>query len=176
MMMRMLERGGMPVMTDGVRNADDDNPLGYYEWEAVKRLDKDTSWLPDAYGKAVKAIYVFLYSLPKEHRYKVLFMRRNLEEVIASQKVMLQRRHEEGGRLNDYQLAESFDQQLRRLDHWMGQQENFAIRNLDYNKVLADPEMAVLEIDRFLGLQLDTEAMITAVDPSLHRQRSDVLP
>ena len=175
MMMRMLERGGMPVLTDGARSADDDNPLGYYELEAVKRLDKDKSWLPDAYGKAVKAIYVFLYSLPNDHRYKVLFMKRNLEEVVASQKVMLQRRQEEGGRLTDQQLADSFSRQLQKLDEWIGRQENFAILYLDYNKLLGDPETAVFEIDRFLGLQLNTDAMIEAVDPTLHRQRSDTL-
>src|SRR5436190_6401634 len=100
MMMRMLAQGGIPVLTDGFRQADQDNPLGYYEFEAVKRLDKDTSWLPDAYQKAVKIIYIFLYNLPPSHRYKVLFMKRNLKEVVASQKVMLRRR-QEGDRLSD---------------------------------------------------------------------------
>jgi hypothetical protein len=170
MMMRMLDRGGLPVLTDGFRQADPDNPLGYYEFEAVKRLDKDTSWLPDAYHKAVKIIYVFLYSLPPAHRYKVLFMKRSLDEVVASQKVMLRRR-QEGDRMSDQQLMDSFSEQLDRLDLWMRKQENFAVHYLDYKEVLAEPARAALEISRFLGVPLDVEAMSQSVDSSLHRNR-----
>ena len=153
MMMGMLEKGGMPILTDAVRKADDDNPLGYYEFEPVKRLEKDASWLPDAYNKAVKIIYIFLYQLPREHRYKVLFMRRNLDEVVASQKAMLRRR-QEGDRMSDEKLMDSFDDQLRRLDLWIRLQENFTILYLDHAEVLADPEKTALTVNRFLGLQL----------------------
>jgi hypothetical protein len=172
MMMRMLDKGGVPVLTDGLRRADDDNPLGYYEFEPVKRLDRDVSWLPSAYNKAVKIIYVFLYTLPKDHRYKVLFMRRNLDEVVASQKVMLRRR-QEGDRLSDRDLINKFDDDLYKLDLWLRSQENFTIHYLDYNEVVANPAQAARDISLFLGLQLDTEAMAQAVDPSLHRNRSD---
>jgi hypothetical protein len=171
MMMRMLEQGGIPVHTDGIRRADDDNPLGYYEFEPVKRLDKDASWLPDAYNKAVKIIYIFLYNLPRNHRYKVLFMKRHLDEVVASQKVMLRRR-QEGDRLSDPELMDRFADELQRLDLWIRNQENFTIRYLDYDEVVADPARAAFEISHFLGLQLDTQAMSRAVDPSLHRNRS----
>ena len=171
MMMRMLERGGVPILTDVVRKADDDNPLGYYEFEPVKRLDKDTSWLPGAYNKAVKIIYIFLYSLPRNHRYKVLFMRRNLDEVVASQKVMLRRR-EEGDRLDDQQLMGSYNDHLQRLDLWIRRQENFTIQYLEYSEVLAEPVRAASDIARFLGLPLDTAAMAQSVDASLYRNRS----
>ncbi len=171
MMMRMLEKGGVPLLTDGFRQADQDNPLGYYEFEAVKRLDKDTSWLPGAYNKAVKIIYIFLYSLPATHRYKVLFMKRSLEEVIASQKVMLRRR-QEGDRLSDQQLMDSFAEQLERLDLWMRKQDNMMVHYLDYKEVLAEPSRAALEISQFLGIQMDLEAMTRSVDSSLHRNRS----
>src|SRR5882724_6754601 len=100
MMMRMLEGGGLPVMADGIRTADDDNPRGYYEFEPVKRLNRETSWLPAAYSKAIKIIYIHLYNLPSEHRYKVLFLERSLDEVIASQRAMLERR-QETSQLND---------------------------------------------------------------------------
>jgi hypothetical protein len=170
MMMRMLERGGIPIVTDAVRTADDDNPLGYYEFEPVKRLDKDASWLRGAYNKAVKIIYIFLYNLPRDHRYKVLFMRRALDEVVASQKVMLRRRRE-GDRMSDQQLMDSYEDQLQRLDLWIRHQDNFTVRYLDYAEVLAGPATTALEITRFLGLQLDTAAMAQSVDPSLHRNR-----
>ena len=171
MMMRMLERGGLPILTDGFRKADEDNPLGYYEFEPVKRLDRDVSWLPDAYNKAVKIIYIFLYNLPGDHMYKVLFMKRHLHDLVASQKVMLRRR-EERDRMSDQELINRFDDELRKLDLWIRHQENFNIRYLDFDEVVADPAGAALEISRFLGMQLDTEAMAQAVDPSLHRNRS----
>jgi len=171
MMMRMLEKGGIPILTDGVRKADDDNPLGYFEFEPVKRLDKDASWLPQAYNKAVKIIYIFLYQLPREHRYKVIFMRRNLEEVVASQKAMLRRR-QEADRMSDEQLADSFNDQLQRLDIWIRRQENFPIQYFDHRDVLTDPATAAFSISRFLGLPLDADAMIQSVVPSLHRNRS----
>jgi hypothetical protein len=173
MMMRMLEKGGMPVLTDGLRKADDDNPLGYYEFEPVKRLDKDSSWLTDAYNKAIKIIYVFLYRLPLHHRYKVLFMKRNLDEVVASQKVMLRRR-EERDRMSDQHLMDAFTDQLQRLDLWIRRQENFVIHYLDYSEVVVEPARAAFEVNRFLGLRLNTDAMIQSVDPSLHRNRSTV--
>lgn len=171
MMMRMLEKGGIPILTDAVRKADDDNPLGYFEFEPVKRLDKDASWLPRACNKAVKIIYIFLYQLPREHRYKVIFMRRNLEEVVASQKAMLRRR-QEADRMSDERLMDSFRDQLQKLDVWMRRQENFTIQYFDHRDVLTDPATAALSIVRFLGLPLDTDAMIQSVVPSLHRNRS----
>src|SRR5215211_3521881 len=91
MMMRMLETGGLPVLTDHVRTPDDDNPNGYYEFEAVKQTKEDDSWLEGTEGKAVKMVYRLLYDLPADHSYRVLFMRRKLEEVLASQRVMLER-------------------------------------------------------------------------------------
>jgi len=171
MMMRMLDKGGVPVLTDGLRRADDDNPLGYYEFEPVKRLDRDVSWLPDARNKAVKIIYAFLYTLPRDYRYKVLFMKRNLDDVVASQKVMLRRR-QEADRMSDQDLINKFDDDLYKLDLWIRGQENFTIRYLDYDEVVANPAQGALDVSRFLGLELDTEAMAQAVDPALHRNRS----
>jgi hypothetical protein len=173
MMMRMLESGGMSLLTDGIRTADDDNPRGYYEFEPVKRLDRDTSWLMNAYNKAVKIIYIFLYNLPPDHRYKVLFLRRNLDQVIASQKVMLQNRRQAGA-LSDEQLMESYDNQLQKLYSWIKRQNNFDILYLDYEEILSEPENAALHITRFLGLSLNTDAMIQSIEPALHRNRSAV--
>ncbi len=174
MMMRMLESGGIPVMTDGVRTADDDNPRGYYEFEPVKQLEWNTSWLADAFNKAIKIIYVFLYHLPANHRYKVLFLRRSLNDVVASQKVMLDRRRQ-AGTLTDEQLMESYNQQLQRLYSWVKRQSNIEILYLDYEEILSEPETAVLDITNFLGLPLNTHAMIQTIEPSLHRNRSTVI-
>src|SRR2546428_1479705 len=89
MMMRMLDAGGLPVLVDNIRKADDDNPYGYYEFEPVKRLSSDSSWLREARGKAFKMVYALLYELPKDYDYRVIVMQRKMDEIIASQRAML---------------------------------------------------------------------------------------
>lgn len=92
MMMSMLKAGGMELLVDSQRKADDDNPKGYYELEKVKNLRHDNSWLNEASHKAVKVISILLYQLPEDIRYKIIFIKRNLDEVLASQQLMLERR------------------------------------------------------------------------------------
>src|SRR5687768_1736541 len=95
MMMKMLEAGGLEPVVDHVRKPDEDNPKGYYEFERVKALENDREWLPEAKGKFVKVISMLLRHLPADHRFKVIFMQRNMPEVLASQKKMLVRRGED---------------------------------------------------------------------------------
>lgn len=171
LMMRMLEAGGVPILTDRQRQADPDNPRGYYEFEPVKQLAKDASWIPYAVGKAVKIIYIFLYQLPPAHKYKIVFLKRNLEEVVASQKVMLRNRQERDV-LTDQQLIDSYNDQLAALDVWLRHQPHLAVHYVDYGETVADPLRTAFEVNQFLGLELDTQAMANAVEPSLHRNRS----
>jgi Sulfotransferase domain len=171
MMMRMLEAGGMPILTDNARQADIDNPNGYYEFEPVKQLSKDTSWLDNAYGKAVKMVYLLLYDLPRNHEYRVIFMRRKIAEVIASQEAMLRRQGKKSEGSDDTQLARLFHSHLQKLDAWIQNQENFSVLYVSYNEILNSPERIVMDIDRFLGHRLDTQAMAKVLDPSLYRQR-----
>jgi Sulfotransferase domain len=174
MMMRMLEAGGLPLLTDGERAADEDNPNGYYELERVKQLKQDASWLAEGRGKAVKAVYLHLYDLPPEHRYRVIFMRRPLQEVVASQSVMLRRNGQHGGALGEDRVADVFRRQLEQLEAWLAAQPNFAVLDVPYPEVLRDPSRWAAEIARFLERGLDTEAMARTVDPALHRQRAAV--
>jgi len=172
MMMKMLEAGGIPPLADGVREADDDNPKGYYEFERVKKLPDDTDWLPEAEGKAVKIITQLLMKLPAGHEYRVVFMRRKIDEILASQKKMLIRRgtYKEGGPSDDRMR----DIMLKHVDQvfmWMDAQPNLEYLAVNYNEMLADPAPTVPRIDEFLGGGLDTDAMLTVVDPSLYRQR-----
>jgi hypothetical protein len=171
MMMRMLEAGGLPVVTDNMRAADEDNPYGYYELEQTKRLDRDAAWLVDAHGKAVKVVYRLLYHLPKEYRYRVVFMDRNLEEVLVSQWEMLQRRGEEGGTLDDTQFAKAFRVQLQQLDAWLPSQGHLPTLHVNYHDVVFNPEREVHRVSAFLGLTLDTDAMAGVLDPALYRHR-----
>src|SRR5262245_34520180 len=98
LMMQMLQAGGMPLLTDDLRPADTNNPKGYWEYEPVKRLQQDNTWMHKAEGKAVKVISVLLQYLPPQHTYKIIFMQRPMQEVLASQTVMLERRDEQSGK------------------------------------------------------------------------------
>ncbi len=171
MMMRMIDAGGIPALTDNIRAADDDNPRGYYEFEPVKKTKEDPSWLHNAGGKVVKMVYRLLYDLPPDRTYRVVFMQRDLREVIASQDVMLQRRGRDGGEISEEKLLDLFRQQLADFDRWIADQPNFSIVHVNYNDVLNDPKPAVETVNNFLGGQLDTTAMAATVEPQLYRQR-----
>lgn len=171
MMMRMLEAGGLPVMIDNIREADEDNPAGYYEFEAVKQTKQDRSWLADATGKVVKMVYRLLYDLPTDQEYRVVFMRRKLEEVLASQQKMLDRQGKNDAAVTDEQMAKLFRTQLEKFEKWIAEQPNFKVLEVSYNDLLADPKPPVEAINQFLGGQLNTEAMAQVVDPNLYRNR-----
>jgi hypothetical protein len=171
LMMQMLEAGGMEPLTDGVRAADDDNPRGYYEFEAVKTTRQDPSWLASASGRAVKMVHVLLHDLPPEHRYRVVFMKRELDEVVRSQRVMLERAGT-AAKLPDAQLRAVYASQYRKMQEWLEEQPNFEVLWVDYNALIEDPAPAVEAIGAFLGGGLDHAAMRAVIDPDLYRQRS----
>ncbi len=170
-MMQMLQAGGLPLLSDGLRLADENNPRGYLEFEPVKRLRADHSWLPQARGKAVKIIHLLLRELPLDGSlaYRIIFMRRPIEEVIASQSVMLLR---DGKAAADPAvLKKVFESQLAQLEPWLAGRLDVAVLPVAYHRVLQEPEAVVEELRAFLGLELDAAAMLRAVDPSLYRQR-----
>ncbi|MCB0047487.1 MAG: hypothetical protein KDD92_18835 [Caldilineaceae bacterium] len=172
MMMKMLEAGGLPVSIDGIRTADSDNPKGYYELERVKQLDKgDTAWVADARGKVVKVISALLTYLPPEHEYYILFMRRDLNEILASQKKMLHNRGEKKG-ADDEEIAALFQQHLTATMDWLADQPNMHLLEVDYNALLQDPEPWLDQVVAFVPAALDANAMRAITEPGLYRNRS----
>ncbi len=173
MMMKMLEAGGLELVIDGIRTADEDNPKGYYEFERVKQLDKgDVAWVADARGKAVKVISALLEYLPSDYDYKVLFMNRKMPEVLASQRKMLERRGEKS-EISDDKLAALLQKHVQQVKLWLARQPNFEMLDMDYNAMLLDPEPWAMKVNAFLGGHLDVRAMVEVVDPSLYRNRAD---
>jgi hypothetical protein len=175
MMMKMLDKGGLELVTDGIREANEDNPKGYYEFERVKKLpDGDAAWLPDTRGKVVKIISALLLHLPDDYKYKVLFMRRHIDEILDSQRRMLIRRGEPTDRVDDGEMATMFEKHLRRVYVWMDRQPNLTYLDVDYNTLLrGDPMPVIRRINDFLGGDLDEQKMATVIDPSLYRQRAE---
>jgi len=171
MMMRMLEAGGIPVLTDGIREANADNPKGYYEFERVKALEHDKAWVEQARGKVVKVISALLKHLPQGYTYRVVFMERHLDEVLASQKRMLERKGETTDTEDDEKLQELFREHLAQSKRWLGRQRHVDVLYISYNEAIEDPAGEAAHVNRFLGGNLDEEAMARVIDPTLYRQR-----
>ncbi len=172
LMMQMLHAGGLPALTDGLRAADENNLRGYFEFEPVKRLRSDRSWLPQARGHVVKVIHLLLRDLLLDGslQYRLVFMQRPIDEVLASQRAMLQREGKDGG--DPALLKKAFEGQLAQLAPWLANQAGIAVMPVPYHQVLSAPQTVAAALNAFLGLDLDTAAMVRAVDPALHRQRS----
>ena len=176
MMMRMLDAGGLPIMTDGLRTADEDNPRGYYEHERVKNLEKDPdkSWVREARGKGLKVISHLLKELPDENYYRVVLMRRDLSEVVASQNKMLVRRGEENP-IEDERVTDLYRKHTIHTKVVCRERPNFELLEVRYTDALDDPAACAATVNRFLGNRLDLEGMKGAVDPNLWRNRADQL-
>lgn len=170
--MQMLHAGGIPAVTDGLRTQDDDNPRGYFEFERVKQLRTDKAWLDDAAGKAVKVIHLLLMELPDDRPYRVIFMQRDLREVVRSQSTMLARSGRAGGGLPPERLIAVYEQQLKAVDAWLAARQGFEVMRVPYAELVQDPGTWVPRVAGFLGRALDVPAMQAAVDPALHRNRS----
>lgn len=171
LMMQMLHAGGLPALTDGLRTADENNLRGYLEYEPVKRLRTDRSWLPQARGHVVKIIHLLLRDLLLDGtlQYRIVFMQRPIEEVIASQHSMLQREGKSGA--DPAVLKKAFESQLAQLQAWLVNQPGIDVLDMPYHRVIGQPQAVADDLAGFLGLPLNTAAMVQAVDPALHRQR-----
>ncbi len=171
LMMQMLQAGGIDVLTDEERKADTDNPGGYLELESVKRLYEDTSWLSNAQGNAVKIISYLLKYLPADYEYKIVFMLRNVEEILKSQDQMLMNRGEQ--KETEGSLRYEFNRHLIKIRLWMGRQSNMKVYYCDYNQLIQKPGPQVKALARFLDIGADITTMRSCVKPELYRQRNE---
>ncbi|MGA1873005.1 MAG: sulfotransferase [Thermoplasmatota archaeon] len=176
LMMRMLEEGGMTPLSDNIREADIDNPRGYYEFERVKKLPQDTGWLPEAKGKVVKVLAELIKHLPDGYHYKIIFMMRDIDEIIASQKKMLMRRGEDPDAVPDDEMRELLRTYLRNLKIFVRKHPNMDVCYISYNDLMRDPDLSIEEVSEFLIDDLDLDSMRTAIDMRLYRNRSSAEP
>jgi hypothetical protein len=170
LMMQMLESGGVEIVTDSIRTADADNPRGYYEFEKVKKIKQDASWLAATRGKAFKMISQLLYDLPATERYRVIFMERDLTEMLLSQEKMLERLGRK--RADRDKISASYALHLERLAGWLAEQPHLAVLYVCYNDLLDQPERHAERVSTFLGGKADIQGMARAVDPALYRNRA----
>jgi hypothetical protein len=169
LMCQMLDNGGIGVVTDGIRTPDTDNPRGYYELEKVKKIKQDASWLPEARGKAFKMVSQLLYDLPATERYRIIFLQRDLDEMLASQEKMLKRLGRPAAPSD--QIRRNFIGHLDRLMRWLAEQPHIAVLRVDYRDLVERPAEMAEVVNDFLGGRADVLRMAECVDPSLYRNR-----
>jgi hypothetical protein len=171
LMMQMLAAGGMPILSDGERTPDVDNPRGYLEWERIKQLPREPGCIAEAEGKAVKVISLLLLSLPEGNEYRVIFMQRPLPEVLASQAAMIRNRGTVNAAAGASMMAKAFEMNLRAVDAFLDSKAYVKTVRVAYHDVLQDSEPAARSIAEFLGVGLNVEAMVQQVDGNLYRNR-----
>ena len=176
MLMQMLHEAGLPIVRDHFREADEDNPKGYHEFEKVKELDKseEKGWLKKHRGEVIKIISFLLQDLPLNLNYKIIFMHRNLDEVLRSQNKMLERLGTKGPDVDDEKMKDNYKMHLRKVYYRLRHTRNFKALFVDYTNVIEDPLREAGRIRQFLGdYDLDLEKMASVVDPNLYRNRKD---
>ncbi len=174
MMMQMLQAGGLEILTDAVRTPDGSNPKGYFEFEAVKDLDKGPppAWLTGARGKAVKIVSSLVRWLPESHDYQVIFMRRDLDEVILSQNKMLVDRGSHPDEAQNERVKHLYQTHVEDTLRLLRGRRSVSTLVVDYSETLARPVDTARRVDRFLRARLDVNRMAAAADPDLYRNRS----
>jgi len=170
LMMRMLNAGGIPALCDEARTPDVDNPNGYYEFQDVKSIEAYHHWIDRAPGHAVKMVYSLLKHLPQDRKYHVIFMRRHTDEILLSQRAMLER----NGitvEIPDDQLKAAFERELRQFYAWLPSQTHLKLINVSYNELLSRPDSTISHINSHLDFSLNADAMLQVIDSSLYRNR-----
>jgi hypothetical protein len=171
LMMQMLAAGGVPILSDGERVADTDNPRGYCEWERIKRLPQEPICIDEAEGKAIKVISQLLFALPAGRDYRIIVMERPLPEVVASQAEMIRRRGTSGAAVQEAVLIAGLRAHLNQVNAWLAKRLEILVRRQPYHDVLHNPRLAAKNVGTFLGMALDIEAMTKQVDLTLYRNR-----
>lgn len=171
MMMRMLAEGGIPVITDELRRPDSDNPNGYFEYETVRQISQgNVSWLADSGGKAVKVISALLEYLPANYSYKIIFLERDVQEILASQrKMLLNRKEEKMG--DEAEIRAQIQKHLSAMKPWLVRQPNIDVLFVNYNTLVRNPEPLCEQITEFLDRPLNQTRMLAIPDQQLYRNR-----
>ena len=171
MMMKMLEAGGLQPLVDGLRVANEDNPRGYYEYEPVKRTKEDPSWLEQAGSKVVKMVYRLIYDLPKNYDYHLIYMRRRMDEILASQEAMLRRENRWADEISNETMARLYNSELKKFDAWLDGQTHIRVSQVWFNDLMQHAPTVLQSLNEDLGDILNVDAMLQVIDPSLYRNR-----
>ena len=169
LMMQMLHKGGLNALTDSNRKADISNPKGYFEYDPVMALHKDNSWLHDAQNKSVKIVAPLLKFLDPKYRYKIIFMNRDLNEIVKSQQKMIGRDTE----TLPIKLLETYKKHLNQVETWKSKEPGVELIYVSYKEALENTTSVVDKVKKFIGLdEMEEEAMLACVDKNLYRNKA----
>ena len=169
LMMQMLQAGGISIIYDNKRPADEHNPYGYYELEKVKRLEQDNSWIEKCTGKALKILYHLLKYLPETTHYKIIFMQRNLKDVVISQDKMLES-YSKAVLSDNAKVMTLFEEERKQIISWIENKSNMDVLYIEFSDVLADQKKVVLQLSDFLGSNLELQSMQAVINPAILSQ------
>ena len=167
LMMQMLDKGGVEILTDNNRKQDQSNPKGYYEYDPVMAIHKDNTWIHLAKDKGLKVVAPLLKFLDPKYRYKIIFMTRDLNEVVKSQQKMIGKDTE----TLPVQLLEAYKKQLKIADSWKNKEPGVELVYVDYKDTLNDTEAIIKKVESFIGYDLNKNEMMACVDKSLYRNK-----
>ncbi len=171
MMMKILEAGGMEVVTDNIRKTDEDNIYGYYEYERVKKIKENNIWLKETRGKVLKIVSKLLYELPSNENYKIIFIKRKMNEILASQRKMLERMGKSTGGTSDGEMEMLFNKHLSKIAKYIEEKKYIDVIYINYNDFVKSPNVQIKTLNRFLNNKLNIEKAVKVVDKSLYRNR-----
>jgi len=171
LMMQMLDAGGMELFSDNIRQPDRSNPRGYCEFERVKSLNRDSSWLYETEKSAVKIVAHWLHFLPPEFEYSIVFMERELEEVIKSQDEMLKFAGRPARKYNLDLIANSYRRLIEVTKSWLSSQKNINTIYINHHEVITNPSHVAERINKFLGNILNDNQMPSVIDHALYHQK-----
>ncbi len=167
LMMQILYNGGLDFLGDEVRKADSSNPKGYFEYEPVKSLYNSNAWLSEAQNKSIKIVAPLLKHLNPNYRYKIIFMNRDLSEILKSQQKMMGKNED----TLSLKIWNDYVKMLNQIEIWKEKQPGVELIYIDYAQLVENPHQYIDKIQDFLGIQLDEEKMIKSIDKDLYRNR-----
>jgi hypothetical protein len=160
LMMQIMERTTLPILSDGLREKDVNNPEGYFELEAVKGIVKDNSFLKDASDKVIKIVTPLPLFLDKKLNYRILFMRRDLEEILRSQEKMLGR--DQSSEREKFKTI--YELHLKKTYAFF-ESNNIPYLNVWYKELVSNTEVELTKIIDFLELSEKWEDLANVVHP-----------
>ena len=166
LMMQILNKSSLEILSDGIRQKDESNPEGYYELEAVKGIVKDNSFLVNAVGKVIKIVAPLPMFLDKTLHYRVIFMRRDIEEILRSQEKMLNKDQS----AEREKFAAIYNTHIQKTYQFF-ELNNIPYLDIYYKELLQNTEIELKKIIDFLKLESDWKELAKVVNPDLYRNK-----
>ena len=171
MLMRMLEAGGVPLYYDNSRPMFfEENGRQCISYNAMLRetekspdlRDGESEWLNECYGKAVKILNPAKVMIPKGHKYNFIWCSRRVKDLVRSQFKWWQaigkpRTDDPQRTIASAEIARS--EGLAALKKY----PKSRLMVVEFKDAITKPRAVAIRLARWLGRDMDTEAMAAVV-------------